>query len=165
MSGSSTSSGAASATSSLDAAYFRVPFPGVRGELRAAGRAGGGAAWRRGGPRSPAVWPELDEPERLERRLLDAQLLWVWLCTWWLLPRLPHPETVGRDAPIGPDAARSPRISTALAHYWQELGTAAADGGRLETAELAAAVVAALHRRFPDAPERLAVFPALRSLD
>ena len=41
---------------------------------------------------------------------------------------------------------------------------AATDGGRPETAELAAAVVAALRRRFPDAPERLAVFPALRSL-
>ena len=74
----------------------------------------------------------------------------------------------GDRGPGRPDRAgrgRSPRISTALAHYWQELGTAAADGGRLETAELAAAVVAALHRRFPDAPERLAVFPALRSLD
>jgi hypothetical protein len=81
----------------------------------------------------------------------------VWLCTWWLLPRLPHPETVGRDAPIGPDAARSPRISTALAHYWRELGAAATAGGRTETAELAAAVVAALRRRFPDAPERLAI--------
>jgi hypothetical protein len=90
--------------------------------------------------------------------------LWVWLCTWWLLPRLPQRGATGRDAPIGPDAARSPRISTALAHYWQELGTAAADGGRGPTAELAAAVVAALRTRFPDAPERLALFPALRSV-
>ena len=148
----------------LDAAYFRVPFPACEASFALpAGLASALVeAWR---TEIAGVWPELDEPERLQRRLLDAQVLWVWLCTWWLLPRLPHPETVGRDAPIGPDAARSPRISTALAHYWQELGTTAADGGRLETAELAAAVVAALHRRFPDAPERLAVFPALRSLD
>ena len=118
-------------------------------------------AWR---TEIAGVWPELDEPERLARRLLDAQVLWVWLCTWWLLPRLPQRGATGRDAPIGPDAARSPRISTALAHYWQELGTAAADGGRGPTAELAAAVVAALRRRFPDAPERLALFPALRSV-
>jgi len=147
----------------LDAAYFRVPFPACEASfaLPPGLAAALVEAWR---TEIAGVWPELDEPERLQRRLLDAQLLWVWLCTWWLLPRLPHPGGVGRDAPIGPDASRSPRISTALAHYWRELGTAAADGGRLETAELAAAVVAALRARFPDAPEQLAVFPALRSL-
>ena len=147
----------------LDAAYFRVPFPACEASfaLPPGLAAALVEAWR---TEIAGVWPELDEPERLRRRLLDAQLLWVWLCTWWLLPRLPHPGGVGRDAPIGPDASRSPRISTALAHYWRELGTAAADGGRLETAELAAAVVAALRARFPDAPEHLAVFPALRSL-
>ena len=31
-------------------------------------------AWR---DEIAAVWPDLDEPERLERRLTDAQLLWV----------------------------------------------------------------------------------------
>ena len=73
----------------------------------------------------------------------------------------------GRHGAGRPDRSRRgavARISTALAHYWQELGTAAADGGRGPTAELAAAVVAALRRRFPDAPERLALFPALRSV-
>jgi hypothetical protein len=88
----------------------------------------------------------------------------VWLCTWWLLPRLPHGSGAGgRDGPIGPDAARSPRISTALSHYWGELGAAAADAGRDATAELAEAVGVALRERFPDAPETLAVYPALRS--
>ena len=147
----------------LDAAYFRVPFPACEASfaLPPGLAAALVEAWR---TEIAGVWPELDEPERLQRRLLDAQLLWVWLCTWWLLPRLPHPGGVGRDAPIGPDALRSPRISTALAHYWRELGVVAADGGRLETAELAAAVVAALRARFPDAPEQLAVFPALRSM-
>jgi hypothetical protein len=112
------------------------------------------------------MWPELDEPERLTRRLLDAQLLWVWLCTWWLLPRLAR-LTVGagaRDGPIGPDAARSPRISTALAHYWRQLGAAAADAGRAATAKLAEEVVDALRARFPDAPQTLAVYPALRTV-
>ena len=148
----------------LDAAYFRVPFPACEASFALPPKLAAAMveAWR---TEIAGVWPELDEPERLQRRLLDAQLLWVWLCTWWLLPRLPPSRGAGgRDGPIGPDAARSPRISTALAHYWRELGAAAAERGRGATAELAAAVVAALRRRFPDAPEALAVFPALRSV-
>jgi hypothetical protein len=147
----------------LDAAYFRVPFPACEASFALPPKLAAALveAWR---TEIAGVWPELDEPERLHRRLLDAQLLWVWLCTWWLLPRLPDMEAGGRDSPIGPDVVRSPRISTALAHYWRELGTVAADGGRAATAELAASVVAALRRRFPDAPERLAIFPALRSV-
>jgi hypothetical protein len=147
----------------LDAAYFRVPFPACEASFALPPKLAAALveAWRN---EIAGVWPELDEPERLQRRLLDAQLMWVWLCTWWLLPRLPDPESGGRDTPIGPDAARSPRISTALAHYWRELGAAATEHGRGATAELAAAVVAALRRRFPDAPEGLAVFPALRSV-
>ena len=148
----------------LDAAYFRVPFPacdacfalppGLAAEML--------EAWR---AEIAGVWPELDEPTRLQRRLLDAQLLWVWLCTWWLLPRLPHDGATGhRDGPIGHDATRSPRISTALMHYWRELGAAAATAGRGATAALASDVVGALRARFPDAPETLSVYPALRSL-
>jgi hypothetical protein len=153
----------------LDAAYFRVPFPAcdVSFALPPALAAAMVEAWR---AEIAGVWPELDEPDRLARRLLDAQLLWVWLCTWWLLPRLPGGTgssgagSAGRDGPIGSDAARSPRISTALAHYWRELGVAAGAAGRDATAELAATVVAALRARFPDAPDTLAVYPALRSV-
>jgi hypothetical protein len=148
----------------LDAAYFRVPFPACEASFALTPRLAAAMldAWR---AEIVGVWPELDEPERLQRRLLDAQLLWVWLCTWWLLPRLPRgTEAKGaRDGPIGPDASRSPRISTALSHYWRELGAASADAGRDATAELAEAVGVALRERFPDAPETLAVYPALRS--
>src|SRR5690242_8920668 len=150
----------------LDAAYFRVPFPACEASfaLPPVLAAAMLDAWR---VEIVRVWPELDEPERLTRRLLDAQLLWVWLCTWWLLPRLSRltgeAPLGARDGPIGPDAARSPRISTALAHYWRELGVAAADAGRGATAELTEAVVDALRARFPDAPQTLAVYPALRT--
>ena len=73
----------------LDAAYFRVPFPACEASfaLPAGLAAALVEAWR---TEIAGVWPELDEPERLARRLLDAQVLWVWLCTWWLLPRLPQ---------------------------------------------------------------------------
>jgi hypothetical protein len=147
----------------LDAAYFRVPFPACEASFALPPGLAASMldAWR---AEIVGVWPDLDEPERLQRRLLDAQLLWVWLCTWWLLPRLPDDASGGRDGPIGHDAARSPRISTALSHYWRELAEAAAGSGRGATAELARAVVAALRARFPDAPDTLAVYPALRSI-
>jgi hypothetical protein len=142
----------------LDAAYFRVPFPGC--ETSFALPAGMAEhmldAWR---TEVASVWPDLDEPEVLDGRLLDAQLLWVWLCTWWLLPRIRI-----RDTPVGPDATRSPRISTALAHYWAEMAVAAGAAGRHASAELGTAVAAALRERFEDAPAALPVFPAFRSV-
>ncbi len=141
----------------LDAAYFRVPFPACEASFSLPpGMAETMLeAWRN---EIVEVWPDLDDPERLERRLLDAQLLWVWLCTWWLLPRIRV-----RDMPVGPDATRSPRISTALGHYWRQMALAAADGGLPATAELGTAVAAALAQRFPDAPDTLPVYPAFRS--
>jgi hypothetical protein len=143
----------------LDAAYFRVPFPACEASFALPPALAEAMldAWR---AEIAAVWRELDEPDRLQRRLLDAQLLWVWLCTWWLMPRLIR----GRDRPVGADASRSPRTSTALAHYWRGLAAAAAEAGRDATAELAEAVATALRARFPDAPDALAVYPALRAL-
>jgi len=112
-------------------------------------------AWRN---EVAAVWPDLDDHERLETRLVDAQLLWVWLCTWWLLPRIRV-----RDVPVGSDATRSPRISTALAHYWRQVAESSAEA-RPASAELGAAVADALGKRFPDTPGSLPLFPAFRSV-
>ncbi|MEJ3654819.1 hypothetical protein WEH80_17770 [Actinomycetes bacterium KLBMP 9759] len=142
----------------LDAAYFRVPFPGC--EASFALPTGMSElmleAWRN---EVAAVWPDLDDPERLDHQLLDAQLLWVWLCTWWMLPRIRV-----RDMLIGNDATRSPRISTALAHYWRQLAVAAEAAGRPATADLGLAVAGALAKRFPDTPSALPVYPAFRSV-
>lgn len=142
----------------LDAAYFRVPFPGCEASFAMPSGMSEAMleAWRN---EIATVWPDLDDPELLDRRLVDAQLLWVWLCTWWLLPRIRV-----RDMPIGADATRSPRISTALAHYWRELSAAADAQDRPATAELGHAVADALGKRFPDAPGSLPVFPAFRSV-
>jgi hypothetical protein len=141
----------------LDAAYFRVPFPGC--EATFALPAGMSEtmldAWRN---EVASVWPDLDDQGVLERRLLDAQLLWVWLCTWWLLPRIRV-----RDSPVGYDATRSPRISTALAHYWREVAEVA-QHTRPATAELGFTVAEALTKRFPDTPATLPVYPAFRSV-
>lgn len=142
----------------LDAAYFRVPFPGCEASfaLPAGMAAAMLEAWRN---EIGSVWPDLEDPALLDRRLLDAQLLWVWLCTWWLLPRIRH-----RDTPVGPDATRSPRISTVLAHYWTEMAAAAGAAHRPASAELGTAVAAALRERYGDGPASLPVFPAFRSV-
>ena len=142
----------------LDAAYLRVPFPGC--EASFALPAGVAETmietWRN---EITEVWPELDEPDLLDARLLDAQLLWVWLCTWWLLPRIRV-----KDRPVGGDVTRSPRISTALAHYWRKLSVAAAAADRPATADLGVLVADALAKRFPDAPGALPLFPAFRTV-
>src|SRR5689334_8438959 len=142
----------------LDAAYFRVPFPGCEASFALPeGMAEAMLdAWR---SEVVEVWPDLDSSERLERRLRQAQLLWVWLCTWWLLPRLR-----GRDGPVGPDATRSPRISTALGHYWRQVAAVAARSGLPGTEELGTEIALALAERFPDAPAELPVYPAFRSV-
>lgn len=142
----------------LDAAYFRVPFPAC--EASFALPDGMAAvmleAWRN---EVAGMWPDLDDAGVLEGRLLDAQLLWVWLCTWWLLPRIRE-----RDEMLGADPTRTPRISTALAHYWREMATAAGAVGRDASAELGVAVSDALRARHPDTAPSLPVYPAFRSV-
>jgi len=66
--------------------------------------------------------------------------------------------------PIGPDPTRSPRISTALIHYWSQATAVAERAGLDASASLGRAVTAALQERFPDAPSLLPVFPAFRSV-
>lgn len=141
----------------LDAAYFRVPFPGCEESFALPDGMAESMleAWRN---EIASVWPDLDDPDLLEQRLFDAQLLWVWLCTWWQLPRIHL-----KDLPVGGDATRSPRISTALAHYWRQLAAAAAVAGRPATSDLGVAVADALGKRFPDSPNSLPVYPAFRT--
>jgi hypothetical protein len=104
-----------------------------------------------------SVWPDLDDQARLAGRLLDAQLLWVWLCTVQLLPR-----GLRYDGLIGRDATRSPRALLALAHYWSRLAVDAARGGRMATVELAESIVRALGARLGDGQTELPLYPAFR---
>lgn len=139
----------------LDAAHFRVPFPGCESSFALPDGVGAAMleAWRN---EIAGVWPDLDDAALLERRLLDAQLLWAWVCTWWLLPRIRE-----RDVPLGADPVRTPRISAVLAHQWREMATAATAAGRHASAELGVAVADGLHHRHADAAA-LPVFPAFR---
>ena len=113
----------------LDAAYFRVPFPACEASFALPPKLAGGAA---GGV-----------AQRDRRRLAGARRAGAAAATSARRPAAvgvavhlvavaaaAGPGVRGRDTPIGPDAARSPRISTALAHYWRELGAAATEHGR-----------------------------------
>ncbi|MGQ0483480.1 MAG: hypothetical protein ACT4O0_20945 [Pseudonocardia sp.] len=141
----------------LDAAYARVPFPACESSFALPPGMSEAmlAAWW---PEVRSIWPDLEDPRRMVARLLDAQILWVWLSTMLLLP-----PGLAADGLIGRDAARSPRALLALAHYWRGLAREAELGGRPATVELAEAIVAALHTRLGDAPAELPLFPAFRA--
>ncbi|MDR7303286.1 phosphotransferase family protein [Haloactinomyces albus] len=139
----------------LDAAYLQFPFPSswcsyAMPESLAESML---ATWR---SEVVEVWPDLDEDEVLGPRLFDAQMLWVWVSTWWFLPRSGQSDT--------PIAAHmpSPRRSTALADRWQRLRTDAESVGVSEVAEYASRVVEALVERFGSGALELRTYPAFR---
>jgi hypothetical protein len=140
----------------LDAAYTRVPFPACDNSfaLPPGMTEAMLAAWR---SEVVSVWPDLDEPNRLANRLLDAQLLWVWVCTRQLLPK-----ALAGNKLVGRDPTRSPRALLALAHYWTGIARDA-EATRPATTALADAVVAALRIRLGDGPTELPLFPAFRN--
>ena len=139
----------------LDVAYLRVPFPSCWCVFALPGGMADAmlAAWR---AEIADVWPALTDDEILLPRLNEAQLLWTWLSTWWLMPRGGE-----ADGPIAFDESMSPRRSRALADRWERLAAVYA-AAESELADHAAAVAAALRTRF-DVPRRsLPPFPAFR---
>ncbi|WP_092600925.1 hypothetical protein [Actinopolyspora xinjiangensis] len=139
----------------LDAAYLQFPFPsswcsyampsGLVDNML--------ATWR---SEIVEVWSDLDDDAVLMPRLLDAQLLWVWVSTWWFLPRDGQ-----LDGPIDAHMP-SPRRSTALADRWQRLGKDAEAGGMPEVAAYAERMVRALVERFGSGALELRPYPAFR---
>jgi len=141
----------------LDAGYLRVPFPSCwcsfglpPGMVEAMV-----AAWR---AEIRDVWPDLDDDGVLLPALLDAQTLWVWVSTWWFLPK-PGDD----DDPIGTDL-RAPRRSVALRSRWARLAVEATRAGEHDLAAHAHEVVAALGARFGD-HDQLPAYPAFRKIN
>ncbi len=91
-------------------------------------------------------WPELADRSVLTRRLLDGQLLWTWLCTWWLL---------------GPQAAVADH-GALLVDRWERLAADANRVGYPATTEHAVTVADALRRRFRIVGDALPWYPAFR---
>ena len=133
----------------LTAASLRLPFPGcVPARTLPAGMAEAMlASWH---AEVVPVWPELGDLEHLAERVLQAELIWVWLCTRSLLPGAVGVVEAERPVQVivadpGSDAA------PLLATHWRRLGQDAEASGWTDTAQLAAAVVAALGRHGGDA--------------
>lgn len=137
----------------LDAAALRIPFPlcGCSFRLPAGMTEAMVAAWR---SEVGKVFADLDDDDVLMPRMLEAQLLWVWLSTWMYLPR-PGEE----DRPIT-SRLPSPRRSSALHARWLRLRD---DAGRLHLpviADHADAMASALEARFGVEAVQLPLFPA-----
>lgn len=140
----------------LDAGYLQYPFPSswcsyALPENLAESML---ATWR---SEVASVWPELDDDEVLLPRLFSAQLLWVWVSTWWFLPR-----TGESDRPIALHMP-SPRRSTALVDRWRRLRTDAESSGAQEIADYASTLVEALVDRFGAGALHLVRYPAFRT--
>jgi hypothetical protein len=148
-------------TALLDAAQLRAPLPT---SLVALALPPGMAeamvsAWR---AEVVGVWPELADRAALAQGLLDGQLLWTWLCTWWLLslPRPRSPAPVVGSAPGDP-----PTVSDrggVLVDLWEKLAAEAKVIGAAETSEHAMAVTEALRRQFRIMGEALQRYPVFR---
>ncbi|MET1073732.1 MAG: hypothetical protein ABWY11_13895, partial [Umezawaea sp.] len=89
-------------------------------------------------------------------RLLESQLLWVWLSTWRALPKLTATEQSGHR---GQDA---PPRSTILTSRWVRLRTDAASLHATEIVEHADAVIGALVETYGDKATNLQLYPAFR---
>lgn len=152
-------------TALLDAAQLRAPlssslialaFPPGMAEAMV-------SAWH---AEVVSSWPELSDRAVLTRRLLEGQLLWTWLCTWWLLsmprPRTPAPAVPPSAGLTAGQSATMPDCGGVLVDRWERLAGEAEAVGRRATAEHAAEVAHALRRRFRIVGEALLRYPVFR---
>ncbi|MBM7810215.1 hypothetical protein [Saccharothrix algeriensis] len=139
----------------FDAACLRVPFPSCwcAYGLPAGMSEAMVAAWR---AEVGSVWPDLDDDAVFLPRLLQAQLLWVWLATWRGLPGLDS------ALPSGHRPLDSPPRSTVLTTRWLRLRSDALALGEEQVAEHAGAMVSALVARYGPQAAELPLYPAFR---
>lgn len=136
----------------LDIAYALVTFPAQLGPRAAQHRSelevATVDAWR---SEVLGIWPSLRRDGDLQRKLVIARLLWVWLSTVWMLP---EDDAIGDVRTADPDSAAShyahdwalhtndPRVIVAR---WSDLAGAARSVDE-HIAEFATALGVALHR-------------------
>ena len=121
----------------LDLAYALTSFPGClcSYELSTERTLAMIEAWR---AEVVGMWPQLADDHTLYSRLLDAQLLWVWLSTYWFLPADHARISSVREHQLS--ASRS----EALTARWRALGDFAEHAGVTEVAEHAREVAGRL---------------------
>ncbi|MQA09533.1 MAG: phosphotransferase [Pseudonocardiaceae bacterium] len=137
----------------LDAAYLRMPFASSAGALALpAGMTDAMlASWR---AEVCDVWPELSDDAVLDSGLLDAQLVWLALSTWQLLPELVALHGGGAAGP--PRTELLPFSSSdaeALSARWAQLADDAEGAGVRELADYARTLGKQLATRFQQSTE------------
>ncbi|MGC0363963.1 hypothetical protein ABH922_001947 [Rhodococcus sp. 27YEA15] len=125
----------------LDIAHSLVSFPGCLcsvdlTEERASAMVD---AWR---AEVVGMWPALADEAELGRRLVEAQLIWVWLSTYLFLP-----EDHSRIAAVREHHLSIPRAE-ALIVRWERLARAADVTGNTAVASHSQQMVTALRARF-----------------
>ena len=125
----------------LDITYALASFPGClcHFDLSAELAQAMIDAWR---SEVVGIWPHLADDTVLASKILDAQLIWVWLTTYWFLPN-DHTRIA---------AARAPPLSVprsdALLSRWSALVDQAVTTGDSDVADFARRVVAALEAKW-----------------
>ncbi|WP_447006916.1 hypothetical protein ACRAKI_10800 [Saccharothrix isguenensis] len=139
----------------FDAACLRVPFPSCwcAYGLPAGMSEAMVAAWR---AEVSSVWPDLDDDAVFLPRLLESQLMWVWLATWRGLPGL------DLSLPSGHRPLDSPPRIMVLTARWLRLKADALASGVTDIAVHADAVVSALVSRYGSSAAQLPLYPAFR---
>lgn len=119
----------------LDIAYALISFPGClcSFELSTERTLAMIDAWR---AEVVGMWPQLGDDRTLHSRLLDAQLVWVWLSTYWFLP-----DDHTRIAAVREHQLSAPR-SKALISRWRALADFAEHTGDAAVADHAHEVAA-----------------------
>ncbi|GGG09091.1 hypothetical protein GCM10007304_23980 [Rhodococcoides trifolii] len=128
----------------LDVAYNLMSYPGCLCRLELSPERAGAMvdAWR---AEVVGIWPQLADDAVLDAKLFDAQLIWLWLTTYWFLP-----EDDTRNAALREHHLSVPR-SRALIVRWTIMANYAERVGNTDTAAFARSVVDGLRTRF-DAP-------------
>jgi hypothetical protein len=139
----------------FDAACLRVPFPSCwcAYGLPAGMSEAMVAAWR---AEVSSVWPDLDDDAVFLPRLLESQLLWVWLGTWRGLPGLDS------ALPSGHRPLDSPPRVVVLTARWVRLRSDALASGAKHIAAHADEVISALVARYGSRAAELPLYPAFR---
>ncbi|MCC8928254.1 MULTISPECIES: kinase [Nocardiaceae] len=125
----------------LDITYALASFPGClcHFDLSAELAQAMIDAWR---SEVVGIWPHLADDTVLASKILDAQLIWVWLTTYWFLPN-DHTRIA---------AARAHHLSVprsdALLSRWSALVDQAVTTGDSDVADFARRVVAALEAKW-----------------
>ncbi|MGU3433268.1 phosphotransferase family protein [Actinomycetes bacterium M1A6_2h] len=125
----------------LDVAYNLLSYPGClcRLELTPERASAMVDAWR---AEVVGIWPQIARDEVLNAKLFDAQLIWLWLTTYWFLP-----EDDTRNAALREHHLSVPR-SHALVVRWTIMANFSDRIGDTATAVFARAVADGLRTRF-----------------